>query len=98
MPYDRHGNWQDTDNETVGPDCVGGGYAWKAEKHGKIRYDDQYGHVCTCTEKVVRDQDGNPDHPTYKPTVKADRNIEPTDSGSYWYFCTRCGAGAWSGA
>lgn len=64
---------------------------------GRITYDDQAGHVCTCTEEVQRDADGNPDHATYEPTVRVARDIEPTESGSWYYSCSRCGAGAWSG-
>lgn len=66
-------------------------------ERNEIIYDDQFGHVCTCTRKVVIDADGLESHATYKPTVKADRTIEPTESGSYWYSCTRCGTGTWSG-
>lgn len=35
--------------------------------------------------------------PTYDQTVSADRSVEPTQSGSWFYVCERCGAGAWSG-
>ena len=61
-----------------------------------IRYDEEYGHVCTCTEKVVVDAEGDA-HRTYEPTVHVVREVEPTESGSWWYACDRCGAGAWSG-
>lgn len=102
MPYDKHGNWQDSDNDSthVTPAPIPG--EWLPEKHGEIIYDDQYGHVCTCTQKLMNQVGFEGEtaytYPTYKPTVKVDRNIEPTESGSYWYHCTRCGAGAWSGA
>lgn len=66
-------------------------------KRGAVAYDDQHGHVCTCTEVVTYDADGYPAHASYLPTVAADRSIAPTDSGSYYYVCSRCGAGAWSG-
>jgi hypothetical protein len=94
MGYDRHGTWQDSDNTRthVTPAHVEG--EWLPEKHGQIIYDERYGHVCTCTQKIVSDSHGA----TYKPTVKVDRSIEPTESGSWWYHCTRCGAGGWSGA
>lgn len=95
MPYDKHGTWQDSDNDSVGvtPAHVEG--EWLPEKHGQIIYDEQCGgHVCTCTRTVPE----NFGWPVYKKTVKVDRSIEPTESGSWWYHCTRCGAGAWSGA
>lgn len=68
-----------------------------ATKRGSITYDDQHGHVCTCTEAVTYDAEGYPEHASYLPTVNVDRNITPTESGSYWYACSRCGSGAWSG-
>lgn len=41
--------------------------------------------------------DGSCQHyETYLPTVTADR-ATATESGSYWYSCSRCGAGTWSG-
>ena len=61
---------------------------------GKITYDDQYGHVCTCTAFV--DDVAYAPHTTYQNTVSADRN-SGTETGSYWYSCSRCGAGGWSG-
>jgi hypothetical protein len=67
-------------------------------RSGEIRYDDQYGHVCTCTEAVEYDDEGYPLHASYLPTVKADGDTRPTESGSWFYRCERCGAGAWSGA
>jgi hypothetical protein len=63
---------------------------------GVVTYDDQYGHVCTCTEVVEYDDEGYPSHATFLPTVEADR-CGATESGSYFYTCQRCGAGAWSG-
>lgn len=56
-----------------------------------VIYDDQYGHVCTCTQK----DEG--EFYSYKPTVKVARDVEPTETGSWYYVCSRCGAGAWSG-
>ena len=64
---------------------------------GSITYDDQYGHVCTCTEAVAYDAEGYPEHASYLPTVAADHGVTPTESGSWYYVCKRCGAGAWSG-
>ena len=63
------------------------------QERGQITYDSEYGHVCTCSRQ--RHKYGKPD--SYRQTVKVDRNIEPTESGSCWYVCKRCGAGAWSG-
>jgi len=63
---------------------------------GEITYDDQYGHVCKCTEAVEYDEDGYPSHASYLPTVKCDRS-SATESGSYVYYCERCGATGWSG-
>jgi hypothetical protein len=64
---------------------------------GSITYDEQYGHVCACTGTVEYDDDGYPSHMSYLPTVAADRDTAPTESGSWFYVCSRCGAGAWSG-
>ncbi len=66
-------------------------------KRGEITYDDHFGHVCTCTEATEYDDEGYPLQPSYLPTVNPARDIEPTESGSYWYTCSRCGAGGWSG-
>ena len=63
-------------------------------RYGKIEYDSRFGHVCTCTETEGPDP---LDAPTYDPTVGVDRSQEPTEGGSYFYVCSRCGAGAWSG-
>lgn len=65
--------------------------------HGTLTYSDEYGHVCTCTERVARDALGAPIHAEYAPTVKVNRDVPPTESGSWWYSCARCGAGGWSG-
>jgi hypothetical protein len=65
-------------------------------KRGEVRYDDQSGHVCTCTEAVTYDADGYPEHASYLPTVSAD-DTPPTECGSWHYVCSRCGASAWSG-
>ena len=67
----------------------------KAKVRGTITYVEEYGHVCTCTAFV--DDVAYAPHTTYQNTVSADRSIEPTESGSYWYVCSRCGAGGWSG-
>lgn len=67
------------------------------QKRGDITYDDQFGIVCTCTEAVTYDDEGYPERASYLPTVKADRSIAPTESGSWFYVCDRCGSGAWSG-
>lgn len=48
-------------------------------------------------ETVYCDGTCNPVHAAYEPTVHADRSIEPTNGGSYYYSCSRCGAGGWSG-
>lgn len=64
---------------------------------GSITYDDQHGHVCTCTQATEYDDNGDPLAPSYLPTVAADRDQPPTESGSYFYVCSRCGAGGWSG-
>jgi hypothetical protein len=66
-------------------------------KRGEIRYDDQVGHVCTCTEATMYDDNGYPSHSSYLPTVEADKDVAPTESGSWYYVCARCGAGDWSG-
>lgn len=87
-----------------------------AHARGRIFYDDQFGHVCKCTEIIEYGEcEGhpagpfdpmgetaycngtcNPTHASYRPTVAADPETA-TESGSYWYSCSRCGAGAWSG-
>ena len=66
-------------------------------RRGQLTYSDEYGHVCTCTEAVEYDDEGYPSHTSYLPTVYVAREIEPTESGSWWYCCERCGAGGWSG-
>jgi hypothetical protein len=48
-------------------------------------------------ETVYCDGSCSPTHATYEPTVHVDRSIEPTEGGSYYYVCGRCGAGGWSG-
>jgi len=66
--------------------------------HTGIIYDSELGHVCGCSEREPhRDADGNPIYPDYDRTVSVDRSVEPTESGSWYYRCSRCGAGAWSG-
>lgn len=84
---------------------------------GSVTYDDQYGHVCSCTrtteygeceghpagpntpmgETFYCDGSCNPTHDSYEPTVAVDRSEVPTEGGSYYYVCSRCGAGGWSG-
>jgi hypothetical protein len=67
-------------------------------KRGHLVYDDEGGGlVCTCTQVVTLDDDGSPEHVEFDPTVQIDRSVEPTESGSWWFVCTRCGAAGWSG-
>ena len=75
----------------------------KTKVRGQITYDSYFGHVCTCTAKATKlafagfeGEQGEHDWTTYENTVSADRN-SGTETGSYWYSCARCGAGAWSG-
>jgi len=64
---------------------------------GRIIYDSEHGHVCTCSQSgIYFDSDGNA-YEEYEHTVRVDRDTEPTNSGSWFYVCERCGAGAWSG-
>ncbi|MCR4339130.1 MAG: hypothetical protein NUW01_04490 [Gemmatimonadaceae bacterium] len=71
---------------------------------GEITYDDYFGHVCTCTGRVERGNivglDGETaytmERTVYEQTVGAVRD-SATETGSYWYTCSRCGAGGWSG-
>ena len=65
---------------------------------GTITLDEQSCHVCTCSETTVYDDEGYPAYAAYEPTVSADRSIPPTEGGSWFYVCSKCGAGAWSGA
>lgn len=60
---------------------------------GEITYDAHFGHVCTCADVTPPDSP----HPVYDATVRVAREIAPTESGSWFYTCARCGAGAWSG-
>lgn len=64
---------------------------------GRITYDAEFGHVCTCTETTVRDENGEPEYAAYEPTVRVAQDIAPTESGSWYYVCSKCGAGGWSG-
>jgi hypothetical protein len=66
-------------------------------KRHEITYSEQFGHVCTCTEAVTYDDNGYPEMASYLPTVRVDRDVAPTDSGSWFYRCERCGACGWSG-
>jgi hypothetical protein len=65
---------------------------------GKITYDSEYGHVCSCSEELhsASGEDGE-GYYTYARTVNVCRDIEPTESGSWLYACSDCGATAWSG-
>lgn len=60
---------------------------------GQITYDHYFGHVCTCAETTPPLSEAA----TYDNTVKVAREIEPSESGTYWYYCERCGSGGWSG-
>ena len=66
-------------------------------RRGTLTYSDEHGNVCSCTEAVTYDDDGYPEHASYLPTVKRVRSVEPTETGSYYYACERCGASGWSG-
>ncbi len=68
-----------------------------------VTYDAYFGHVCTCTAKATtlsfagfEGDHGSHDWTTYEPSVECDRS-SGTETGSFYYRCTRCGAGAWSG-
>jgi hypothetical protein len=58
-------------------------------KPGRITYDSEFGHVCTCSYIAETEE--------YRLTVHVDPSVEPTEGGSWWYVCDACGAGAWSG-
>ena len=67
-----------------------------------ITYDVDYGHVCLCAASVVDIHDEKTGEVvesvmTYEFTVEADPDTEPTQSGSWFYICKRCGANGWSG-
>lgn len=75
----------------------------KTKVRGHITYDNYFGHVCTCTAKQTKlgfagfeGERGEHDWTTYERTVECDRS-SGTESGSFAYHCTRCGATAWSG-
>jgi hypothetical protein len=68
----------------------------QVKQRGTVIYDSEYGNVCTCTREDVGSADGGYVHTFYSPTVSPDRG-SGTETGSYWYTCSRCGAGAWSG-
>ena len=75
--------------------------ASKTKIRGRVIYDSEWGHVCTCAESVGGTYyvDGNPtpyQYATYDNTVRCDRS-SGTESGSFWWQCERCGAGTWSG-
>lgn len=67
------------------------------DTRNEITYDEEYGHVCTCTRATTYDSEGYPEQPSYDNTVHVVHTVEPTESGSYLYSCDRCGATAWSG-
>lgn len=69
----------------------------RSRDRGTITYDDQHGHVCTCSRGPDAVGFEGSAGPTYDRTVDVDRDVAPTESGSWWYVCRRCGAGAWSG-
>lgn len=73
----------------------------KTKVRGHITYDSEYGHVCTCSETLHPYYESglrtNYFQSAYDNTVRVARDVEPTESGSYWYVCERCGAGGWSG-
>lgn len=75
----------------------------KTKARGQITYDNYFGHVCSCTAKQTtvsfagfEGEQGAHDWTTYENTVECDRS-SGTESGSFAYYCTRCGATAWSG-
>lgn len=55
----------------------------EARGKGRLVFDDEHTHACSL----------------HGATIRCDRSIEPTESGSWWYSCSRvrCGAGGWSG-
>jgi hypothetical protein len=62
-----------------------------------LTYSEEHGGlVCTCAAVECADGDGY-SHVEYVPTVRCVREVEPTESGSWFYRCSRCGACAWSG-
>jgi len=63
-------------------------------RRGTIIYDDRYGHVCTCTQRVAG---STTRYHVYTRSVDVVRDVEPTQTGSWLYACKRCGATAWSG-
>ena len=67
----------------------------KTKVRGHITYDSYFGHVCTCA--LLEDESERDQIAVYAATVFVDRTIEATDTGSWYYRCDRCGAGAWSG-
>jgi hypothetical protein len=48
----------------------------------RLTFSDYYGHACSIHGP--------------RP-MRVNRNVEPTESGSYYYSCSVCGAGGWSG-
>lgn len=65
----------------------------KTKVRGTITYDDYFGHVCTCADVTPDDSE----YPVYERTVDVVRSVEPTETGSWFYACSRCGASGWSG-
>ena len=56
-------------------------------KSGEIKYDDQYGHVCTCTEAVEYDE-GDVDDQECDPLVSDPFVVYATDSGGLFKYAT----------
>jgi hypothetical protein len=50
-------------------------------ERAELTYDDDLGHICTL----------------HGPTMVADPLTAPTESGSWYYRCSTCGVGGWSG-
>ena len=70
----------------------------KSKVRGSITYDNYFGHVCTCTAKETKlnyagfeGERGAHDWTTYENTVECDQS-SGTESGTFTYRCTRCGA------
>lgn len=74
--------------------------ATKTAKRGDVIYDSEWGHVCTCTERLHPHSENGMrtdySQVSYDNTVVVDRE-SGTESGSFYYSCTRCSAGTWSG-
>lgn len=70
-------------------------------ERGSLTVDEYGALVCTCSEERHLAPDAPPSSPpdyiSYRRTVGVVRSVEPTESGSYFYRCDRCGASGWSG-